>query len=94
MVRDSGSSSYRFLQNAYTTSNPAVQSLCVGVALTERLLGRKVGCRIHGGGFAGTIQVFVPTHQVAMYREEIEKIFGEGACHVLKVRNLGGIKVV
>lgn len=94
MVRDSGSSSYRFLQNAYTTANPAVQSLCIGVALTERLLGRKVGCRIHGGGFAGTIQVFVPTHQLAMYKEEIEKIFGEGACHVLKVRNLGGIKVV
>ncbi|MBE6015627.1 MAG: galactokinase [Lachnospiraceae bacterium] len=93
-VRESGQSSYRLLQNAYSSKNSAAQGICIGIAMTERILGHKAGCRIHGGGFAGTIQVFVPNSKVPGYKKEIEKLFGEGSCHVLKVRNPGGCKVV
>ena len=56
--------------------------------------GKNGVCRVHGGGFAGTIQAFVKNAAVAEYKKNIESIFGEGACHVLKVRPYGGIKVV
>ncbi|MBR5336963.1 MAG: galactokinase [Lachnospiraceae bacterium] len=94
LVRGSGHSSYRFLQNAYSNKDAAAQGVCIGIALTEKILGKTAGCRIHGAGFAGTIQVFVQNEKVAHYKEEIEKIFGEGACHVLKVRSVGGTKVL
>ncbi len=58
------------------------------------ILKDKGVCRVHGGGFAGTIQVFVEDSYVETYKEEIEKYFGEGACHILKVRKYGGIKVL
>ena len=51
-------------------------------------------CRVHGGGFAGTIQVFIQDEAVPEYKKCIESIFGEDSCHVLKVRNDGGIKVI
>ena len=50
--------------------------------------------RVHGGGFAGTIQAFVPNDIVSMYKKNMEHVFGEGACHVLKVRPYGGMKVL
>lgn len=93
-VRGSGHSSYRFLQNAYSEKDPSSQGLCIGIAMTEQILGPTAGCRIHGGGFAGTMQVFVQNEKVAGYKEEIEKIFGEGSCHVLRIRSVGGVKVV
>jgi len=49
--------------------------------------------RVHGGGFAGTIQAFVPQTMLAGYVEMMEKIFGEGACHLLRVRPVGGVKM-
>ncbi len=94
LVRGSGHSSYRYLQNAYSSKDPAAQGLCIGIALTEKLLGKTAGCRLHGSGFAGSIQVFVQNEKVSFYTEEIEKIFGEGSCHVLKIRSIGGTKVL
>ena len=65
----------------------------LALALTDKMLAGKAGFRVHGGGFAGTIQVFVPTELVKGYKEYIEKYFGAGSCHVLKIRKYGGIKV-
>ena len=63
-------------------------------ALSEGILENHGVCRVHGGGFAGTIQAFVEDEYVDHYKEEIEKYFGEGSCHVLKVRKFGGMKVL
>lgn len=51
-------------------------------------------CRVHGGGFAGTIQAFVPNYLVSNYQKEMDKVFGKGSCEVLKIRKYGGIKVL
>ena len=66
----------------------------VALCLSEKLLGGKGACRVHGGGFAGTIQAFVPDEMVDAYKTGIEKVFGEGACYVMKVRKYGGIKAL
>ena len=91
----SGNSSFKFLQNVYTTKNVAEQGLSLALAITESLLcDTGAAFRVHGGGFAGTIQAFVPFEQVASYKEEIDSAFGEGACHVLRIRPQGAIKVL
>ena len=94
LITESGDSSYKYLQNVYSIRDYDNQSISLALALTERILRGKAGYRVHGGGFAGTIQVFVPTELVDGYKKEIEKYFGEGSCHVLKVRKYGGMKVV
>ena len=91
----SGNSSFKFLQNVYTTKNVAEQGLSLALAITESLLcDTGAAFRVHGGGFAGTIQAFVPFEQVASYKEEIDSAFGTGACHVLRIRPQGAIMVV
>ena len=93
-VTASGNSSFKYLQNVYTTKNVHEQGLSLALCLTESFLAGKGGaCRVHGGGFAGTIQAFVPHAHVPAYREMIEKVYGEGSCHVLKVRAEGAVKV-
>ena len=94
MVKDSGNSSYKYLQNIYTTKDVHTQNLSVALAISEKVLGSNGVCRVHGGGFAGTIQAFVKNDFVPTYREAMDKIFGEGSCHVLKVRKYGGMKVM
>lgn len=94
-VIKSGNSSYKYLQNVYTTKNVAEQGLSLALALTENLLcDTGAAYRVHGGGFAGTIQAFVPFDHVASYKEEIDSAFGEGACHILRIRPQGAIKVI
>jgi len=66
------------------------QGLCVGLALTERFLKGRGACRVHGGGFAGTIQCFIPSNLINEYKSMIEKVFGTGSCYVLKIRPVGG----
>lgn len=91
----SGMSSFRFLQNVYTTKNVAEQGLSLALAVSEQiLLGKKAAWRVHGGGFAGTIQAFVPSCASDEYKKEIEKVFGKGNCIALRVRNEGAIKVI
>lgn len=94
LVKDSGNSSYRYLQNVYATKKVEEQSVAFALVMTKKILGKDCACRIQGGGFAGTIEVFIPNEDVAYYKKEIEKLFGEGACHVLKIRSVGGAKVI
>ena len=90
----SGNSSFKYLQNVYTTKNVAEQGLSLALCVTEQFMAGKGGAfRVHGGGFAGTIQAFVPNAHVEGYRQIIDSVFGEGACHVLKVRPYGAIMV-
>ncbi len=94
LVKASGDSSYKYLQNIYSNKQEQNQPVSVGLAVSESVLGGDGVSRVHGGGFAGTIQVFVRDEAVANYKREMEQIFGEGACHVLRIRKYGGIKVV
>lgn len=87
---ESGLSSYMYNQNVFTPKNVEEQGLSLALAVTEKLLNGKGAYRVHGGGFAGTIQAFVPNDMLEMYKREIEKIFGEGRCYVLSVRPVGG----
>lgn len=93
IVRKSGNSSAKWLQNIYSCKNPSEQGVSVGLFASERILGNKGASRVHGGGFAGTIQAFVPLEMKAEYEKEMNRIFGEGSCHCLKVRLAGGIKI-
>ena len=94
VIKDSGDSSYKYLQNVYSNKYPDNQAVSLALALSEGILESHGVCRVHGGGFAGTIQAFVEDEYVDHYKEEIEKYFGEGSCHVLKVRKFGGMKVL
>ncbi|HNX15156.1 MAG TPA: galactokinase family protein [Oscillospiraceae bacterium] len=86
LVNESGRSSFMYNQNAYAVSDPAFQGISVGLALTERFLNGIGACRLQGGGFGGTVQVFLPTEMLAGYQNEIEKVFGEGSCKPMRIR--------
>jgi galactokinase len=85
-VRESGLSSMNLLQNVYPSGNINERSLSLAFAVCEDILGDKGAWRMNGGGFAGTVLVFVPTDLLESFREKIEGVFGKGACHVLQVR--------
>ena len=94
VIRRSGDSSSKLLQNIYSTKDVNTQNVTVALAASEYALkGEKGVCRVHGGGFAGTIQSFVKNEAVNEYKSYIEGIFGVGTCNVLKVRPFGGIKI-
>ena len=93
LINESGNSSYKYLQNVYSTSAINEQGLCLGLALTEKFLKGRGACRVHGGGFAGTIQCFIPNELINDYKVFIEKVFGNGRCHILKIRPVGGYEV-
>ena len=92
-VKESGRSSLAYLQNVYAASAPQEQGLTLALAITERILGDRGGYRVHGGGFAGTIQAYVPNDMLDTYKSEMEKVFGENHCYVLSVRPVGGVEV-
>lgn len=95
VVKASGDSSYKFLQNVYTNHDVQHQNVSIALAVSETVLGSDNGvCRVHGGGFAGTIQAFVKNEAVAEYKATMDQVFGEGACQVLKIRKYGGMKVL
>lgn len=94
IIRQSGDSSYKYLQNVYSASKLKEQGVSIGLAVSDIFLGNQGVSRVHGGGFAGTIQAFVPDNMVSDYKQTIENVFGKGSCMVLKVRKYGGIKVV
>lgn len=94
-VRESGNSSYKYLQNVYTTQDITRQNLSVALAVSEVVLADGTGVsRVHGGGLAGTIQAFVKNDKVSEYITAMDTIFGQGSCNVLKVRKYGGMKVM
>ena len=91
-VRASGESSFMYLQNVYTTKNVREQGLSLALAVTDYALSgteRTSAWRVHGGGFAGTVQAFVPDENVDGYKSGMEAVFGVGSCAVLKVRPEG-----
>ena len=94
VVKASGDSSYKFLQNVYTNSDVQYQNVSVALAISETILGDNGVCRVHGGGFAGTIQAFVKNEAVAEYKATMDNVFGDGSCQVLKIRKYGGMKVL
>lgn len=93
IVNESGNSSYKYLQNIYAPKNPSEQGLSVGLYAAENVLEGRGACRVHGGGFAGTIQAFVPNDKLEAFTSTMENIFGQGSCHKLFIRPCGGVKV-
>lgn len=95
LVRDSGNSSCKWLQNCSNPASPCEQSLLLALALTETFLSSNDGgaCRVHGGGFAGTIQVWLPRGTLDEYRKLITPIFGEGSVCALRFRRLGAVEI-
>ncbi len=93
LVRQSGESSATLLQNLYSCSQPTQQEIPLGIMLSQRILGEKGAVRVHGGGFAGTIQAFVPAEKVNEYSQEMNRIFGDGSCYILRIRPVGGIEI-
>ncbi len=90
----SGNSSAKYLQNLYAPADVRHQPMTLALALSEALLGNDGVCRVHGGGFAGTVQAFVRTEKAAAYREAMDRAFGAGACRILRIRPFGGIRVL
>lgn len=93
MVRTSGRSSLMRLQNVFASSAPDEQGITLALSVAEFLLQGRGAFRVHGGGFAGTMQAYVPVDLLDSYRAGMEKVFGPESCHVLSVRQPGGTKV-
>ncbi|MEG2659201.1 MAG: galactokinase family protein [Oscillospiraceae bacterium] len=93
LIIDGGHSSFEYNQNAYSIKNPSEQGVALGCAISQRILNGKGAWRLQGGGFAGTIQAFVPNELVKEYRSALDNVFGKDACYVLSVRNYGAIRV-
>lgn len=94
LVIQSGLSSATHLQNVFASSNPTEQGLSLALALSQKILIGKGAYRVHGGGFAGTIQAYVPDALLEEYKEKMESVFGKNSCYVLSVRSAGGTKVI
>jgi galactokinase len=93
MVVDSGYSSYMYNQNIYPVANVKEQNVSLALALSELVLKGEGAWRVHGGGFAGTIQAFVPQHLLNKYIKTLEHVYGKGSCHKLFIRPQGAGKV-
>ncbi len=93
LIIESGRSSFCYLQNVYPCCNVKEQGLSLALCLAEELLSGKGGWRVHGGGFGGTTQSFVPLDLLPEFRTAMEQVFGAGSCHVLQIRPYGGIEI-
>ncbi len=93
LVRESGRSSAMYLQNIVPTGAVECQEMMVTLALAERLLEGRGAVRVHGGGFAGTAQAFVPLEILEKFRAGIESVLGAGSCHVVTIRPVGGVRL-
>ncbi len=93
IIKESGNSSATLLQNYFTCKAPAEQGITLACAIAAEILGEKGAWRVHGGGFAGTMQAFVPTERMKAFRETMETVFGAGSVTELSVRPLGAAAV-
>ena len=93
IVKKSGLSSYTYLQNVFAASMPNSQAVSLSLALCDDILGERGAYRVHGGGFAGTIQAFVPFDLLNEFKTKIENVLGQGMCHVLSIRPVGGCEI-
>ncbi|MBE6601045.1 MAG: galactokinase [Ruminococcaceae bacterium] len=90
----SGRSSFCYLQNVYTTKNLTEQGLSLALCLSDTTLsGKRAAWRVHGGGFAGTIQAFVPDSETENFRKVMDAALGEGCCMVRRIRPVGAVKI-
>ena len=94
LVKESGRSSWMYLQNVIPAGYKLHQDVAVSLALCEHYLQGKGAFRVHGGGFAGTVQAFVPFELLESFRAGIDAALGEGACHVLSIRPQGGVEAI
>ena len=93
LIKESGYSSYMYLQNVIPAGYVQHQDMAVALGLCEHYLQGRGAYRVHGGGFAGTVQAFVPFDLLESFRAGIDSALGEGACHVLSIRPQGGVEM-
>jgi galactokinase len=93
IIKESGNSSANLLQNYYSPKAPNEQGITLACAIASEILGDDGAWRVHGGGFAGTMQAFVPHAKMNAFRETMETVFGAGAVTELSVRPLGACSV-
>ena len=93
IVIASGNSSYMYLQNIYSDRSPKAQAMSLALCVTQKMLAGKGAWRVHGGGFGGTIQAYVPNDMVEAYTAEMNRIFGQGSSCVLQIRPYGPVKI-
>ncbi|MBR5746832.1 MAG: galactokinase, partial [Clostridia bacterium] len=86
LVSESGDSSFKYLQNVYSPHAPQEQGISLALAVSESF---GAVCRVHGGGFAGTVQAYVPVQRVPDYKRAVESVFGDGSCRVTRIRPYG-----
>ncbi|NCB28836.1 MAG: galactokinase [Clostridia bacterium] len=94
LMRESGQSSYMYLQNVSCHMTPREQAVAVALAVTERALAGEGAFRVHGGGFAGTIQAIVPLARLEDFRRRTEAVLGAGKCHAMSIRPEGGVQLL
>ena len=95
LILESGHASFGLCQNVYCSTDVRHQGLSVALALSQTLLEGQGGAwRMQGGGFAGTIQAFVPGMLTAKYHNAMEKVFGAGSCYLLRLREQGALRVI
>jgi galactokinase len=88
LISESGISSWTLLRNIFPASHPERQQVALGLAASSEYLRGMGACRVHGGGFAGTIQAFVPKDMLDGYVRKMEELFGQGSCSVVQIRNI------
>lgn len=93
-VRESGESSFKYLQNVYNNSDVRNQSVSIALILAENTLHRKGACKINGVGFQGTVQAFIPMDMLKQFKMNMERAFGIGTCHVLTIRPTGACEAL
>jgi galactokinase len=94
LVRESGRSSAMYLQNVVPTGQTAQQELMLTIALCDAILAGRGAVRVHGGGFGGTAQAFVPLDLLSEFKTRTEAVLGSGSCHVVTIRPVGGTRLV
>ena len=94
LMNQSGRYSFMYLQNVVPAGATVHQEVAMALALCQRLLEDRGASRVHGGGFAGTVQAFVPLDLLPQFQRGIDEVFGKGACHVLSVRSQGGVELL
>ena len=93
LVRRSADSSANLLENLYSCKKPTQQGIPLAIMMSKRILGDDAVVRVHGGGFAGTIQAFVPMAKAEEYSNSMNQLFGEGSCYLLRIRPVGGVEI-
>ena len=93
LVNESGDSSANLLQNLYSVKNPQNQEIPLAIMISKRRLSGSGAVRVHGGGFAGTIQAFVRAYLADYYADEMNSVFGENSCQILSIRSVGGTQI-